>query len=41
MDALDFLIEELQDLGYELVPVSKLIYTESYYVDQSGRQYEK
>ncbi len=41
VDALDFLIEELQDMGYELVPVSELIYTGNYYVDQTGRQYAK
>lgn len=41
VDALDSVIEEMQDMGYELVPVSELIHTGNYYVDQTGRQYAK
>jgi len=41
LDALNLIIEELRDMGYELVPVSELIHTGNYYVDQSGRQYAK
>lgn len=37
-DALDALITELQEKGYELVPVSELIYKENYHMDVSGRQ---
>lgn len=41
LDALDLIIEELRDLGYEIVPVSELIHKGDYYVDQTGRQYAK
>lgn len=37
-DALDALITGLQEKGYELVPVSELIYKENYHMDVSGRQ---
>jgi peptidoglycan-N-acetylglucosamine deacetylase len=40
-DALERVILGLQEKGYELVPVSKLIYTKDYKVDQSGRQYKR
>lgn len=36
--ALDALIEGLQEQGYELVPVSELIYREHYHMDSEGRQ---
>lgn len=36
--ALDSLITILQEKGYELVPVSQLIYKENYHMDHEGRQ---
>jgi hypothetical protein len=36
VDALEPIIVGLQDRGYEIVPVSKLIYTEKYSVDKTG-----
>lgn len=36
--ALDELIVGLQELGYEIVPVSQLIYKENYHMDYSGKQ---
>ena len=38
-EALPLLIEQLQAQGYEFVPVSKLIYTENYHLDVTGRQF--
>ncbi|MFQ9985706.1 MAG: polysaccharide deacetylase family protein [Lachnospiraceae bacterium] len=38
-DALDSVITTLQSQGYELVPISKLIYKQSYFMDHEGRQY--
>jgi hypothetical protein len=32
---------DLQDIGYELLVVSKLIYTGQYIVDHTGMQFEK
>lgn len=40
-DALEPIIVSLQEQGYEIVPVSKMIYTGQYTVDQTGRQFEK
>ena len=40
-EALELIIVGLQDKGYELVPVSELIYTGEYKVDQTGRQIAK
>ncbi len=40
-DALDGLITGLQDKGYELVPISELIYKENYEMDHEGRQHVK
>ena len=40
-DALDQLITGLQDKGYELVPISQLIYKEKYEMDHEGRQHPK
>lgn len=37
-DALPSIIEGLQKKGYELVPVSQLIYRENYEIDHAGRQ---
>ena len=36
--ALDAVIAALQEQGYELVPVSELIYKEHYHLDQKGQQ---
>lgn len=35
---LPIIIERLQDEGYEIVPVSELIYKENFYMDNTGRQ---
>ena len=35
---LEVIIKGLQEKGYELVPVSQLIYTENYEIDHAGRQ---
>lgn len=37
-DALDSLIRGLEKQGYEIVPVSQLIYTEKYHMNEDGRQ---
>lgn len=37
-DALDQLIEGLKKKGYEIVPVSQLIYKDGYHMDVNGRQ---
>lgn len=39
--ALPFIIEKLQTAGYQIVPVSELIYKENYYLDTSGKQFLK
>lgn len=40
-EALEAVIVGLQDMGYELVPISELIYTGQYTVDHTGRQFMK
>ena len=37
--ALEALISGLEEKGYEIVPVSRLIYQENYQIDQEGRQF--
>ena len=37
-DALDAMITGLKEKGYEIVPVSELIYKEDYHMDVTGRQ---
>lgn len=37
-EALDALITGLQEKGYELVPISELIYREKYHMNTEGRQ---
>lgn len=37
-DALDALITTLQEKGYEIVPISQLIYRDNYHMDHEGRQ---
>lgn len=39
--ALESLIQGLQKSGYEIVPISQLIYTKNYYMDSEGRQFAK
>lgn len=41
VEALEKIIMGLQEKGYEMVPVSELIYTGDYKVDQTGRQFWK
>lgn len=36
--ALDTMIEKLKEKGYEIVPVSELIYKDHYHMDVTGRQ---
>lgn len=40
-DALEAMITGLQEQGYEIVPISQLIYTGEYYMDHEGRQFQK
>jgi Predicted xylanase/chitin deacetylase len=40
-DALDTIITRLQAEGYEIVPISQLIYTGDYTIDHEGRQFQK
>ena len=40
-DALQAMIDGLQDKGYTIVPISELIYTGEYYMDNEGRQFQK
>jgi peptidoglycan/xylan/chitin deacetylase (PgdA/CDA1 family) len=37
-DALDSIIKGLKAKGYEIVPVSELIYKDNYYMNHEGRQ---
>lgn len=37
-DALDAVITGLQEKGYEIVPISELIYTDGYHMDVNGEQ---
>lgn len=37
-DALDTLITKLKEAGYQLVPISELIYRDNYHMDHEGRQ---
>lgn len=40
-EALEAVIKGIQDRGYEIVPISELIFTGKYTVDKTGRQSEK
>lgn len=40
-DALESVITGLKDKGYEIVPISELIYKSNYEMDHEGRQFEK
>lgn len=37
-EALPIILDELQKQGYEIVPVSELIYKDNFYIDHTGRQ---
>ncbi len=37
-EALPIILDKLQAEGYEIVPISELIYKENYYIDHTGRQ---
>lgn len=37
-DSLEYLITNIKNAGYEIVPVSELIYESDYYIDNTGRQ---
>ena len=39
-DALERVITGLQAKGYEIVPISQLIYSENYHMDNTGRQFK-
>lgn len=38
---LPIVLEKLQSEGYEIVPISELIYREDFYMDNTGRQFHK
>lgn len=38
---LPIILKELKDKGYEVVPISELIYKDNYYIDHRGIQYKK
>lgn len=40
-DSLDMIIQNIKNKGYEIVPVSNLIYTENYTIDANGTQKSK
>ncbi len=39
-DALTGIIQKLQGDGYQFVPISEIIYTENFAIDQAGKQYQ-
>lgn len=39
-DALEEVIVGLKEMGYEIVPISELIYTDNYKIDHTGKQYQ-
>ncbi|TCT14309.1 polysaccharide deacetylase family sporulation protein PdaB [Natranaerovirga pectinivora] len=39
-DALDIILTDLKEQGYEIVSISELIYPEDYYLDATGRQFK-
>lgn len=41
VEALPMIIDAIKEKGYEIVPVSELIYTENYYVDRQGIQHKR
>lgn len=41
IEYLPLVLEKLQGEGYEIVPISELIYKEDFYMDNTGRQFPK
>lgn len=39
-NSLDMLITNIKNKGYDIVPISELIYTENYTIDNNGTQYQ-
>ncbi|SHJ10953.1 polysaccharide deacetylase family sporulation protein PdaB [Lutispora thermophila] len=37
-EALPVILDRLQEMGYEVVPISELIYKDNYYIDHTGKQ---
>ena len=37
-NSLDMIITKIQNKGYKIVPVTELIYTENYIIDNNGKQ---
>lgn len=37
-EALPIILDKLQEMGYEIVPISELIYKDNYYIDHTGKQ---
>ena len=37
-NSLDMIITNIQNKGYKIVPVTELIYTENYIIDNNGKQ---
>ena len=40
-NSLEFIITNIKKKGYDIVPVSNLIYKENYEIDNNGVQYKK
>lgn len=40
-DALDIMLTNLEQQGYHFIPLSSLIYTSDYYLDHTGKQFQK
>ncbi|AEF17691.1 MULTISPECIES: polysaccharide deacetylase family protein [Thermoanaerobacterium] len=40
-EAIPYIIDKLKENGYQIVPISQLIYKENYYIDHEGRQHKK
>ena len=41
VEGLEKIIDEIQNQGYDILPVGEVIYTENYYVDRQGIQHKK
>ncbi len=41
LEYLPIIIERLQKEGYEILPISRLIYKDNFYMDNTGRQIPK
>ena len=40
-DALDQMLTNIEQQGYSFTPLSSLIYTSNYYLDHTGKQFQK